>query len=219
MTIIPMPYVAIWLLVFLWPVPLWGSEQQPGLTLDSKEAQEKAEAAVSASSPEELGVTLAPAEAIPILSAQTGLKSDGLGVQEAISALKAKKTPFAIRVNLKSDVLFDFDKADIKSEAASTLSKVALIIEKKGKGQVLIEGHTDSKGTNEYNQRLSEKRAFAVKRWLVEKHGIAASRIEAKGWGETKPVAPNTNPDGSDNPAGRAMNRRVVITISTVKTR
>jgi outer membrane protein OmpA-like peptidoglycan-associated protein len=78
---------------------------------------------------------------------------------------------------------------------------------------VLIEGHTDGKGTHPYNIKLSENRAASVKKWLVENAGVSGSRITTRGWGETKPVAPNTNPDGSDNPAGRQKNRRVEITI------
>jgi photosystem I P700 chlorophyll a apoprotein A2 len=143
------------------------------------------------------------------------VKIESPEVLEAVSDLKAKRTGFAIIVDLKSDVLFDFNKADIKPEAAASLAKVALIIKKKARGRVLIEGHTDSVGTDEYNQKLSERRAEAVRRWLADRHGINPDIMAVKGWGEARPVAPNTNPDGSDNPAGRALNRRVVITIPT----
>jgi outer membrane protein OmpA-like peptidoglycan-associated protein len=63
--------------------------------------------------------------------------------------------------------------------------------------------------------KLSENRAVSVKNWLVRNAGVSASRITTRGFGETKPVAPNTNPNGSDNPAGRQKNRRVEITIRT----
>jgi outer membrane protein OmpA-like peptidoglycan-associated protein len=79
----------------------------------------------------------------------------------------------------------------------------------------LIEGHTDGKGTHPYNMKLSENRAGAVKQWLVTNVGVQASRIKTTGWGETRPVAPNTNPDGSDNPQGRQKNRRVELTLRT----
>jgi len=62
---------------------------------------------------------------------------------------------------------------------------------------------------------LSDNRAKAVKRWLVENGGVKASRITTKGWGETKPVAPNKKPDGSDDPDGRQKNRRVELTLTT----
>jgi outer membrane protein OmpA-like peptidoglycan-associated protein len=94
-----------------------------------------------------------------------------------------------------------------------SLYKVAGIIKQYPKSRILVEGHTDSKGTHPYNVRLSQKRADSVKDWLVKKGGIEASRISARGWAETKPVASNTNPDGSDNPEGRQKNRRVEITI------
>jgi len=77
--------------------------------------------------------------------------------------------------------------------------------------QVTIEGHTDSIGSDSYNQRLSERRAQAVKAYLVSK-GVAASRLETVGKGEQEPVAPNTK-DGKDNPQGRAMNRRAELKI------
>ncbi len=77
----------------------------------------------------------------------------------------------------------------------------------------MISGHTDSKGSEEYNQKLSEKRAESVKKWLIENAGVNPKIIEISGYGESRPVAPNTNPDGSDNPEGRQKNRRVEIVI------
>jgi outer membrane protein OmpA-like peptidoglycan-associated protein len=67
--------------------------------------------------------------------------------------------------------------------------------------------HTDSKGTDAYNLKLSQKRAESVVKYLLSK-GIAPGRLKAKGYGETMPVVPNSNPDGTDNPLGRAKNRR-----------
>ncbi len=79
--------------------------------------------------------------------------------------------------------------------------------------QVIIADHTDSKGSDAYNQRLSEKRAESVKKWLSENAGISADTIKTVGYGETRPMAPNANSDGSDNPEGRQKNRRVEIVI------
>ncbi|MBW1660432.1 MAG: OmpA family protein, partial [Deltaproteobacteria bacterium] len=76
------------------------------------------------------------------------------------------------------------------------------------------EGHTDSKGSEEYNLALSQRRADSVKVWLIEEGGLKGITIITKGYGESKPVAPNTKPDGSDNPEGRAKNRRVEIYVS-----
>lgn len=110
-------------------------------------------------------------------------------------------------------MLFDFDKAEIKPEATQTLEKVGAVIAQFPEGKVLIEGYTDSKGPPNLNLDLSNRRAEAVKDWLVKKKGIAESAITTRGLGETKPVAPNANPDGSDNPTGRQQNRRVEITV------
>jgi outer membrane protein OmpA-like peptidoglycan-associated protein len=82
---------------------------------------------------------------------------------------------------------------------------------------VRIDGHTDGRGADSYNQSLSERRAAAVKAWLVQ-HGQAPSAlITTRGFGRTKPIADNTKPDGSDNPDGRAKNRRVEILVTKVK--
>jgi outer membrane protein OmpA-like peptidoglycan-associated protein len=112
-------------------------------------------------------------------------------------------------------VLFDFDKATIKPEAATALHHVAEIIKDKGKGRdVRIEGHTDGKGSATYNQRLSGRRAESVKQWLAEKEGLGQVKTTTQGFGATKPVAPNTRPDGSDDPEGRQRNRRVEIVLA-----
>ncbi len=78
---------------------------------------------------------------------------------------------------------------------------------------ITIEGYTDAKGGKSVNLPLSRERATAVKDWLAKNGNVPATSITAKGFGEDNPVAPNTNPDGSDNPAGRALNRRVSIIV------
>ncbi|HEY4797723.1 MAG TPA: OmpA family protein, partial [Bacteroidia bacterium] len=77
---------------------------------------------------------------------------------------------------------------------------------------VEISSHTDSKGSDEYNMRLSQKRAESVVDYLTRK-GISKDRLRAKGYGETMPIAPNNKPDGSDNPEGREKNRRTEFKI------
>jgi outer membrane protein OmpA-like peptidoglycan-associated protein len=113
----------------------------------------------------------------------------------------------------EGDVLFDFGKAEIKPQASQTLDKVGSVIAQFPEGKVLIEGLTDSKGSPDVNLRLSERRAEAVKEWLVKKKGVPEWIITTSGLGEMKPVAPNTNPDGSDSPQGRQQNRRVEIKV------
>jgi outer membrane protein OmpA-like peptidoglycan-associated protein len=134
-------------------------------------------------------------------------------VQGAVQALMVKETPTEVKIELAGDVLFDFDKADIRSEAEAALQRVVELIKQYPRSSVSIDGYTDGKGADAYNLRLSDKRAAAVKNWLVQQGGINGKRIKTKGWGQANPIAPNTNPDGSDNPAGRQKNRRVEITV------
>lgn len=129
----------------------------------------------------------------------------------AVHDLKVKETETEIRIELAADVLFDFDKADIRKDAAGALKQAGAMIGEKAKGMVRIEGHTDAKGNDAYNQKLSERRAQSVKNWLVQKEGLGKVRFQTQGLGAKKPVAPNTKPDGADDPEGRQKNRRVEI--------
>jgi len=131
----------------------------------------------------------------------------------ATQELEVKETETEIRIELSGDILFDFDKWNIRPAAEPVLQKVADVIKQYSNATVLIEGYTDSKGSDSYNLRLSDRRAVSVKDWLVKKGGVSNKKMTTKGWGEAKPVAPNTNPDGSDNPEGRQKNRRVEITV------
>ena len=128
-------------------------------------------------------------------------------------ALKYQETAQAININLQADVLFDLGKAEIRPEAEAALDKVGAVIQQFPNSKVWIDGYTDSIGSQNKNLALSKERAVAVKRWLVKKKGLPARNITTEGFGEEKPVAPNINPDGSDNPEGRAQNRRVQITV------
>jgi outer membrane protein OmpA-like peptidoglycan-associated protein len=128
-----------------------------------------------------------------------------------VQDLQVKETEQEIRIELAADVLFDFDKADLRPAAQKTLHQAAGIVSDKAKGAVRIEGHTDSKGDDSYNQKLSERRANSVKTWFVDKEGLGNVQFTTKGFGEKKPVASNAKPDGSDDPDGRQKNRRVEI--------
>ncbi|SDX08966.1 MULTISPECIES: OmpA family protein [Nitrosomonas] len=127
--------------------------------------------------------------------------------------LQLKETEKAVNMKLEGDVVFDFGKAQINSKAEQILDKVGTVISQFPEGKILIEGHTDSRGSQKANLELSNRRAQAVKDWLVRNKGIDESSITTYGYGETKPIAPNTNPDGSDNSQGRQQNRRVEITV------
>ena len=161
-----------------------------------------------------------PFEAVAI-TGEGGAKDSGVAVagrstdlERALKELNAEVTPQQVKVNLSADLLFDFDKADIKSAAEPELSKVATVLKSYPKAQVLIEGHTDGKGSDSYNQTLSEKRADTVAQWLTAHADLNGANMKTRGWGKAKPIAPNTKPDGSDDPDGRAKNRRVEITVT-----
>jgi outer membrane protein OmpA-like peptidoglycan-associated protein len=152
------------------------------------------------------------------------LKGKNEGETGSISALKSevvdlvakgvdvKESATEIKISLQGEILFDFDKADIRPAAEPTLAQVAKMIGSYSKATVLIEGYTDAKGSDSYNAKLSDRRAVSVKNWF-SKHGVAANLMRTHGWGAAKPVAPNKKPDGSDDPDGRQKNRRVEITI------
>ena len=111
-------------------------------------------------------------------------------------------------ITLADGVLFDFDKDNIRADAAATLDKVAKALQQVGNNPIRISGHTDAIGTDSYNQGLSERRASSVEQALRQR-GVSAP-MTSKGYGETRPVAPNQL-NGTDNPAGRQLNRRVEI--------
>ena len=128
--------------------------------------------------------------------------------------MQVKETKTEIRIELAADVLFDFDKADIRPQAKEQLQKAAdLIREHAKKGTVTIEGHTDGKGADDYNQKLSDRRAQSVRDYFVKVEKVSGVKFSTKGYGKTKPVAPNAKPDGSDDPDGRQKNRRVEIVV------
>jgi len=154
----------------------------------------------------------------PISGKVVGIQGLSLGVagkaqdlNAALRDLGAKSTEMEIRIELSSDVLFDFDKADLLPKALPELEKVATVLRAYPNAACTIEGHTDRKGSDPYNQKLSERRADSVKSWLVAK-GVS-NPMTTRGWGAAKPVAPNTLPDGRDNPDGRQKNRRVEIVV------
>ena len=117
------------------------------------------------------------------------------------------KIPVAGTTEVLDNVYFEFNKAIVLEESHASLNKLVKLMQDNPAMVVEIGGHTDDKGADNYNQRLSEARAQSVVAYLVSQ-GIEQSRLTAKGYGESRPIAPNKNPDGSDNPAGRDKNRR-----------
>ncbi len=104
-------------------------------------------------------------------------------------------------------VNFDFNKSDIRESEVAELQKAVRFIRKYPGAKVRLEGHTDSIDSEEYNQALSERRAEAVKNYLVKEEAAEKSKISTVGYGESRPVAPN------DTEEGRAQNRRVEVLI------
>ncbi len=142
-------------------------------------------------------------------------QSAAFDYDEVLRTLNVVREGDQLRVNLDSDVLFEFDSAEVSPAAASALEQLAFLIQRDAKGDVIVAGHTDSKGTLSYNLTLSQRRAEAVKFWLTTRGDITTHSIRTFGHGEADPVARNTLADGSDNPQGRAQNRRVEIRFGT----
>lgn len=111
--------------------------------------------------------------------------------------------PMAEPVRVELDVKFDFDRAVVKQDSMSDIQNLADFMQQYGQTSTVVEGHTDSVGTDAYNQRLSERRANAVRDVLVNQFGVDASRVDSVGYGEARPVADNATAEG------RAINRRV----------
>lgn len=134
-------------------------------------------------------------------------------VPKGIQAIKTTAQPCGKKYTVNADALFAFDKYTLSPDAEQTLSVLGPML-KKTSGPIRIDGYTDSIGSDAYNITLSEKRAETVRNWLAS-HGYIAAATPYAGRGKANPVAPNTNADGSDNPAGRAKNRRVEIVVGT----
>ena len=112
-----------------------------------------------------------------------------------------------LAVTFKSDFLYDIGSAALKPGAYTEIQRVSQVLNQYPQTRILVAGHTDSTGTTELNQELSERRALGVRDALIAQ-GVAADRISTLGYGENQPVASNYTPEG------RQLNRRVVITIA-----
>lgn len=117
-----------------------------------------------------------------------------------------RPAPNEIAVGLTNDILFDFNRADLRPEAKSTLRSLANNFRQYPDEVITVEGHTDNIGSPDYNQGLSERRADSVRIYLIDE-SVPSSHIEARGYGESRPKATNSTPEG------RQLNRRVEIHI------
>jgi OOP family OmpA-OmpF porin len=163
----------------------------------------------------------AAAPAVTPAPACAGQDEDGDGVNQCLDKCPASQAGQAIgpdgcavpvTIDLRG-VNFDYNDATLRPEAIAALDEAVLLLGKYPQLRVEVASHTDSVGTQDYNQRLSERRARAVYDYLVA-HGIERSRLLGpNGYGESRPIAPNTLEDGSDNPEGRAKNRRTELNV------
>lgn len=135
------------------------------------------------------------------------VKSDTISMR-AVGVNVMPKLPLIVK-----NIYYDFDRAELKAPAKRTLDTTVFTLMKQFPSIVIeISSHTDSKGDDVYNKKLSQKRAESVVNYLISK-GIASNRLRAKGYGEEQPIAPNENPDGTDNETGRERNRRTEFRI------
>jgi outer membrane protein OmpA-like peptidoglycan-associated protein len=193
------------------------SQQRETARLDSRTqevdiAQSKAEAArmetLAAQKEVDSARGVAESERLNTLAAQqkaADAQQKTADLQRQIAELNAKPTERGLVVTL-GDVLFDTGRAELKSGAATNLAKLATFLNQYQDRSVLIEGHTDSVGNDDYNLGLSQRRADSVKVWLM-KQGVNADRLVTSGKGEVSPVS------GNDSASGRQLNRRVEVII------
>lgn len=116
------------------------------------------------------------------------------------------------KIFVLENIYYDLDKAEIRPDAARELDKLVQVLVDNPEIKIELSSHTDSIATVEYNMDLSQRRAESAVNYLIQ-HGISPDRLVAKGYGELRPVARNTNPDGTDNPEGRQRNRRTEFKI------
>jgi outer membrane protein OmpA-like peptidoglycan-associated protein len=173
--------------------------------LETSAAQQEAERARSSAESARLRTLAAQQESANAQKESADAQQKTAELQRQIAELNAKQTERGLVVTL-GDVLFDTDKAELKSGAATNLAKLATFLNQYQDRSIIIEGHTDNVGNEDYNQGLSQRRADSVKAWLM-KQGVSSSRLVSIGKGEVSPVS------GNDSASGRQLNRRVEVVI------
>lgn len=173
--------------------------------------KEKTKPTTSPAKPVDVNVPSPPARPMP--------NSNQRLIEEAKKAgLEAREVEEGVIIYLPTTFLFEFDKAVLSDDAKKQLKEVGKLLsgEFAANRHVTVEGHADAVGTRAYNRSLSDKRAQAVMDELVTS-GVKADRLTKRVFGEDKPLEPNRRPDGTDNPEGRAKNRRVALLIENPK--
>jgi outer membrane protein OmpA-like peptidoglycan-associated protein len=143
-----------------------------------------------------------------VIGAAVGRRMDRQQAElEQIEGVEVERTAEdTLNVNLRNEILFDFDSSALRTASRDTLREFAGVLARYPEQSVSVAGHTDSVGADDYNQRLSEQRAAAVKDFLVAQ-GVPRTRVAAYGYGESRPVASNQTAEG------RQLNRRVQVYI------
>ena len=181
-----------------------GSEQEA----DAARSQTATARMAAAGSEQEADAARSQAATARMAAASS--QQEAAEMQRQIDALQAKVTDRGIVVTL-GDVLFESGRADLKAGAVGNLSKLVAFLNKYPERVVAIEGYTDSIGSDDYNQALSQRRADSVRSYLV-REGIESRRLSASGMGKNDPVA------GNDSAIGRQQNRRVAVIINNSPT-
>jgi len=127
-------------------------------------------------------------------------------MKQDLKDAKVERVGEGIKITFNSGILFETAKSNLQPTARANVDKLSVILNKYSDTNILIEGHTDSDGSEEYNQKLSEDRASSVSNYL-KSQGVVGSRITTMGYGESQPVASNATPEG------KQQNRRVEIAI------
>ena len=154
-----------------------------------------------------------PESSVVVIDPSAGSRADR--IEELAESVGATVEGDVARIVVEESVLFEFGSAELLASAADVLDDIAELLTELEADRIDVVGHTDAIGTDAFNLDLSTRRARAVEDALVER-GVSGDMVEARGEGEADPVAPNENADGTDNPDGRARNRRVEITASGI---
>jgi outer membrane protein OmpA-like peptidoglycan-associated protein len=150
-----------------------------------------------------------------------GRSVDPLSLKELLTTITFDTTLVLDKIEtdrrfVLDNIYYNFARAEIRPDAAVELDKLVQLLIDNPEIKIELGSHTDSVDTESYNLDLSQRRANSAINYIMQ-HGIAPDRLVAKGYGESKPIARNTNPDGTDNPDGRQKNRRTEFKILEIR--
>ena len=162
-----------------------------------------------------IGLFIASCSSVQVT--EEAVYEDSIQSIEVSSNRAESSTPTESKAVLaNATVYFEFDSFNLSTRSIQALKSITSLMQDNPEIQITIAGHADERGTREYNLALGQRRAESVMQFLID-NGIKENRLVAKGYGETEPIAPNENKDGSDNPEGRKLNRRTEIKVLSNK--